>query len=430
MNICIIGAGYVGLVTGACFAELGHKVICVDSNREKIDSLKKGKIPFYEKGLDSLVRNNMASKNLIFSTSIEEGVKRSMIIFVCVGTPSHLSGEADLSYIKAVTKEVARCMTSYRLVVQKSTVPVETNRWVKKSIKANLRKKIKFDVASNPEFLKEGSAVNDFMNPDRIVLGVDSEKAKKLLLELYEDVKGEKVVTDIESAEIIKHASNSFLATKISFINSIADICEATSADVEKVAYGMGLDKRIGESFLNSGIGYGGSCFPKDIDAFIHIAGKLGYEFSILKAVKKVNEDQKKRFIAKIKKNVKDLRGKKIGVLGLSFKPETDDMRKAPSIDIIKFLRKEKALIKTYDPKAMDRARSIFNDIKFCKDMYEVASGVEALIIVTEWEAFEHMDLKRIKKLMKRALIIDGRNIFDPLNMKKLGIRYISMGRK
>ncbi|MFH1478623.1 MAG: UDP-glucose/GDP-mannose dehydrogenase family protein [Candidatus Omnitrophota bacterium] len=429
MNICVIGAGYVGLVTGACFSELGHKVFCVDNDKGKIELLKNLKMPFYELGLEGLVKKNVLAKRLTFTTNIEEGVKKSLVIFICVGTPSQSNGETDLSYVKLVTREVARHMTSYRLIVQKSTVPVETGKWVKRSITANAKKGIKFDIASNPEFLREGSAIKDFMHPDRVVIGVDSKRAKELLLKLYKDVPGEKMVTDIESAEIIKHASNSFLAAKISFINSIADICEATGADIEEVAHGMGLDKRIGRSFLNSGIGYGGNCFPKDVDAFIHIGDKLGYDFSILKAAKRVNIERKKSFINKVKNSVKSLKGKKIGVLGLSFKPNTDDMRKAPSIDIINFLKKEKAIVKAYDPKAMPKAVNILKGIEFCDSSYETAKDTDMLLIVTEWDEFKNMDLKRIKGLMRRPFIIDGRNMFELIKMEKLGFKYISMGR-
>lgn len=429
MNVCIIGVGYVGLVTGACFSELGHNVICIDNDRKKIEALKKAKIPFYEKGLEDLIKRNMRAKRLSFSSSIKEGVKTSVIIFICVGTPPRANGEADLSSVEHVAGEIASNMTSYRLIVEKSTVPVETGRWVEHTIKINVKKKVKFDVASNPEFLREGSAIQDFMNPDRIVIGVESKKARDLLKALYRKVDAELVVTDIKSAELIKHASNSFLATKISFINSVSNVCERTGANIEKVAHGMGLDRRIGKSFLKSGIGYGGSCFPKDVDAFVHISGKLGYDFGILKAARKVNEEQKALFIRKVEEALWIAKGKTIGILGLSFKPNTDDIRCAPSIDIINSLLEDGANIKVYDPQAMKKARSLIKGVTFCKDLYEAARNSNALAIVTEWHEFEVMDLDRIKKLMKNPLIVDGRNIFDPQRMKKLGFKYISIGR-
>jgi len=429
MNVCIIGAGYVGLVTGACFADLGHKVICVDNDRKKIETLKKAQVPFYEEGLEAIVRKNVKAGRLCFTDSIKEGVKRSLVIFMCVGTPPRENGEADLSYIEAVATEIAKSMASYRLIVEKSTVPVETGKWVEHTIKLNVKKKIKFDVASNPEFLKEGTAIRDFMHPDRVVIGVKSKRAENILRELYAVLGTEIIVTDIASAELIKHASNSFLATKISFINSVANICERTGADIEKVAHGMGLDSRIGRAFLKSGVGYGGSCFPKDVDAFVHISGKLGYDFGILKAVKNVNEGQKALFIRKIEEALWIVKGKNIGILGLSFKPNTDDTRSSPSVDIINALKNSGARVKVYDPQAMKKAKPLLSGIKFCKDIYEAAAKTDALIIVTEWHEFEVMDLGRVKKLMKNPLIIDGRNIFEPARMKKLGFRYISIGR-
>ena len=430
MNICIIGAGYVGLVSGACFADLGHKVVCVDNDKKKIETLRKSKIPFYEKSLEDMVRRNVKAGRLSFVESIKEGIKRSLVIFICVGTPPRQNGEADLSYVEKVATEIAKNMSSYSLIVEKSTVPVETGKWVEHTIKTNIKKKVKFDVASNPEFLKEGTAIEDFMNPDRVVIGVNSKKAEKILKELYKEIDAEIVVTDIASAELIKHASNSFLATKISFINSVANICERTGADIKKVAHGMGLDSRIREGFLRSGIGYGGSCFPKDVDAFVHISGKLGYDFGILKAARKANEEQKALFIRKIEEALWIMKGKNIGVLGLSFKPNTDDMRSAPSIDIINSLKEAGARVKAYDPQAMKKARNILDGVRFCKDSYEVAKNSDALVIVTEWHEFEVMDLSRVKKLMKKPLIIDGRNIFESAKMKKLGFRYISIGRQ
>ncbi len=429
MNVCIVGAGYVGLVTGACFADLGHKVICVDNDRKKVEGLKKLKMPFYEKGLQDMVKRNVKAGRLSFSSSIKEGVKKSIVIFICVGTPPRPSGEADLSSIEHVATEVAKNLTSYCIVVEKSTVPVETGKWVEHTIKLNATKKVKFDVASNPEFLREGTAIEDFLNPDRIVIGVESKKAEKVLLDLYKGIDAQVVVTDIKSAELIKHASNSFLATKISFINSVANICERTGANIAEVARGMGLDSRIGKSFLRSGIGYGGFCFPKDLDAFIHISGKLGYDFGILKAARKVNEEQKALFVRKIEEALWIVKDKTVGILGLAFKPNTDDMRFAPSIDIIDSLKENGAKVKVYDPQAMEKARGVLKGVTFCKDPYEVAMNSDALAIITEWHEFEVMDLGRIKKLMKKHLIIDGRNIFDAQRMKEMGFKYISIGR-
>jgi UDPglucose 6-dehydrogenase len=429
MNICIIGSGYVGLVTGACFADLGHSVICVDNDKRKIEMLKKVKIPFYEKALEEMVVRNVKAERLFFIDSIKEGVKKSLVIFICVSTPAKPNGEADLSYVEKVATEIARSMSSYRLIVEKSTVPVETGEWVRRTIKINAKKNIKFDVASNPEFLREGSAIEDFMHPDRVVIGVESKRAEAILRELYKDIGAEIVVSDMKSAELIKHASNSFLATKISFVNSIANICERTGADITKVAYGIGFDRRIGKDFLRSGVGYGGSCFPKDVDAFIHIAGKLGYDFGILKAVRKVNEEQKALLVRKIEGAMWIVKGKTIGILGLSFKPDTDDMRNAPSVDVINSLKENGARIKAYDPKAMKKAQAILKGVTFCKSLYEAAKNSDALVILTEWHEFEIMDLVRIKTLMKNPLIIDGRNVFEPEKMKKLGFRYVSMGR-
>ncbi|MGE4357076.1 MAG: UDP-glucose/GDP-mannose dehydrogenase family protein [Candidatus Omnitrophota bacterium] len=430
MKISIIGSGYVGLVTGACFADLGNEVICVDSDRKKIELLKKGKVSFYEPGLEELVIHNLTEKRLSFTHEIKTAVKNSLVIFIAVGTPSRPNGEADLTSVENVAREIARCMNSYRLIVEKSTVPVETGKWIKHTLKVFSRGRVKFDVASNPEFLREGSAIQDFLHPDRIVLGVESEKAKEILAELYKPFKAPILFTDINSAEIIKHASNSFLATKISFINAVANICEKTGADILKVAEGMGLDKRIGRAFLDAGIGYGGSCFPKDVDAFIHIAEKLGYNFELLKAVKKINEDQKILLLNKIRDALWILQDKNIGILGLSFKPNTDDIRNAPSLDIISALLKEGARIRCFDPQAMLKTKEIFkNKVSFCRNPYEVAKEADCLVIVTEWNEFKELDFMRIKKLMRQAIIIDGRNIYEPEKMKTMGFRYLGIGR-
>jgi len=430
MKIAIAGSGYVGLVTGTCLAELGNDVICLDIDKEKIDNLNKGIIPIYEPGLEELIKRNVKEGRLSFSIDLKNAIKQSDVIFICVGTPPKENGEADLSYVESVARTIADVMDKYKLIVEKSTVPVETGEKVAETIKTYNIHKVDFDVVSNPEFLREGSAVGDFMNPDRIVIGADSKRAREIMEKLYKPLKSHILFTDIKSAEIIKHASNSFLATKISFINAIADICEKTGADIEKVAEGMGLDKRIGRSFLNAGIGYGGFCFPKDVEAFIRIAGKRGYDFKLLKAVQEINKQQKELFVKKVEKELWILKNKKIGVLGLAFKPNTDDMRFAPSIDIIKVLQKEGAEIKAYDPEAMEKAKTIFENVKYEQNPYDVAKDADALLILTEWNEFKELDLKKIKSLLKQPLILDGRNIYDPKEMKKLGFKYISIGRK
>ncbi|MCX5710238.1 MAG: UDP-glucose/GDP-mannose dehydrogenase family protein [Candidatus Omnitrophica bacterium] len=429
MNISIIGSGYVGLVTGAALAELGNRVICVDSDAKKITLLKKGKVPIYEPGLKELISVNVKRKRLKFTSSIKEAVGSSEIIFIAVGTPSLENGEADLAGIENVARNIAINMKGYRLIVEKSTVPVETGEWVKQTISTYIKKKVAFDVASNPEFLKEGSAIRDFMHPDRIVIGVESRRAAELLIRLYKPINAPMVVTDIKSAELIKHASNSFLATKISFINAVSRVCDLVGADVAEVARGMGLDKRISSSFLSAGIGYGGSCFPKDLDAFITISKKLGYDFGLLKAAKNINEDQKAFVIRKIKDALWIVKGKSIAVLGLSFKPDTDDIRSAPALDLINSLRSEGARLKVYDPQAMPKAKAVLKGVEFCKDAYGAVRNVDCIIVATEWQEFKGLDFKKVKKLVKRPLLVDGRNIYNPQVLKKLGFHYIGIGR-
>lgn len=431
MNISIIGSGYVGLVTGACLAELGNKVICTDNDTKKITDLKKGIIPIYEPGLEELISTNVKKKRLKFTSRIKEAVGDSQIIFITVGTPSLGNGEADLTGIENVARNIALNMNGYRLIVEKSTVPVETGIWVKRTIATYVRKKVKFDVASNPEFLREGRAINDFMHPDRIVIGVESKKAREILVDLYKPLNAPLVITDIKSAELIKHASNSFLATKISFINAIARICDKIGADVVEVAAGMGLDKRIGQAFLSAGIGYGGSCFPKDLDAFIKISEKIGYDFELLKAVREINQQQKDFFLSKIKEVLWIIKDKTIGILGISFKPNTDDIRNAPSIEIIRALQTEGAVIKAYDPMAMEKVSTVLGkDVKFCQDPYEVCKDSDCLLIITEWDEFKELDFLKVKRLLKRPIIIDGRNIYEPKKMKKWGFTYIGIGRR
>lgn len=429
MKVCIIGTGYVGLVTGACLAELGNNVICVDNNQAKIDMLNNGEIPIYEPGLKEMVHNARQAGRISFVTSITEGVKDSTIVFIAVSTPPKPDGAADLSMVAAVAKEVAENMEDYKIVVDKSTVPVKTGEKVAETIKRYRKKDVPFDVVSNPEFLREGTAIQDTLNPDRIVIGTSSKKAADILSELYKPLKAPIIVTDINSAEIIKHAANSFLATKISFANALSHICEASGANVIEVTKGVGLDNRVGARFLNAGVGYGGSCFPKDVSAFIAIADELGYDFRMLKEVENVNAEQADFFFDKIKEGLWILENKVIGVLGLAFKPNTDDMRNAPSVVIIKKLLAEGAKIKAYDPQGMEKAREYLPDIEYCSNPYEVAEKSEALLILTEWNEFKEMDLERIKSLLHQPIIFDGRNIYSPEKMEQLGFTYWSIGR-
>lgn len=428
-NIAIIGSGYVGLVTAACFAELGNRVICVDNDLEKIKKLKSLIMPIYEPGLEEMVKGNVKKHRLSFSHSIKKAVEDSLIIFIAVGTPPKDDGEADLTAIENVSESIALNMDSYKLIVGKSTVPVETGKWIEHTIKINLRKGLSFDVASNPEFLREGTAISDFLNPDRIVIGATSKKAIDLLLGLYKSIKAPKIITDIKSAELIKHASNSFLATKVSYINAISKICELSGADVLKVAEGMGLDKRIGRAFLDAGLGFGGFCLPKDLDAFIKISDKLGYDFKLLKVVREINDNQVQDFIKNIKSSVWNIKSKRVGMLGLSFKPNTDDLRFAPSLKIIKKLQEEGAKIKVFDPQGMDKARNILKDVSFAKDPYDAARGCDCLLIVTEWNEFKELDFIKLKKIMRYPLIIDGRNLYDKEKLSKLGFTYRGIGR-
>jgi len=428
-KVCIIGAGYVGLVTGACLADMKNRVICVDSDLEKVKMLRRGNVPIYEPGLDEIIRRNVKAGRLSFGTSIPQGVASSEIIFIAVSTPPKADGTADLSSVAIVARTVAENMDGYRLIVDKSTVPVKTGEKVAETIKRYNRKNVDFDIASNPEFLREGSAVDDTMHPDRIVIGVSSKRAAKLLKELYAPLKAPVIVTDIKSAEIIKHASNSFLALKISFANALAQICEMSGANVMEVVEGMGLDRRIGRAFLSAGIGYGGSCFPKDVAAFIKISEELGYNFELLKIVEKINREQRSRFVKKIEETLWIVKDKVIGILGLAFKPDTDDMRSAPSLDIIAELQREGATIKAYDPKAMGVARKVLRGVKFCKNAYEVARGSDALVIVTEWDEFKQMSLDRLRALMTHPIIVDGRNILDPEKVEEKGFIYKSIGR-
>ena len=430
MKISVIGTGYVGLSTATVLAELGNDVIAADIDKEKIDNLNKGIMPIFEPGLKELVERNIKEKRLRFTHNNKEVIDHGEVIFICVGTPPKDNWEVELKYVEDVAKEIAQNMKSYKVIVHKSTVPVETGDKVKKIIKDNINEDVDFDVVSNPEFLREGTAIKDTLEPDRIVIGLDSKKAEDIMRKIYEPIKAPIIVTDIRSAELIKHASNAFLATKISFINSVARICELSGADVEKVADGMGYDKRINRNFLNAGIGYGGSCFPKDSQAFVKIAEKYGYDYKLLKATNEINDEQKQNFVEKIKNSLQDLNNKNIGILGLAFKPNTDDMRFAPSVYIIEELQKENVKIKAYDPEAMEKAKLVLNDVEFCKDPYETAKDADALLILTEWNEFKELDLKKIKSLLKNPVIIDGRNIYNPKDLKKQGFTYVSIGRK
>ncbi|VAX36941.1 UDP-glucose 6-dehydrogenase [hydrothermal vent metagenome] len=437
MNIAIVGSGYVGLVTGVCLAHIGHNVTCVDNNPDKVKKLKAGKVPIYEPGLEELLKKYLKNKRLTFSTSIKSASKAATAIFIAVGTPSKKNGDADLTYVENVAREIALAMDSYKLIIEKSTVPAATGKRIERTIKINLPKKFRkgnkitldFDVASNPEFLREGSALDDFMNPDRVVIGVESKKAEKILREIYRPLKPKMVVTDINSAELIKHASNSFLATKISFANALSKVCDHVGADVLKVAEGMGYDKRIGRAFLNAGIGYGGSCFPKDVDAFIRLSEKSGYSFDLLKEVRNVNEAQAESFLRLIEDKLWIVKGKTIGVLGLAFKPDTDDMRNAPSIGIIQALQQEGAKIKACDPEAVANSKHIFKDITYCKDPYAVAKNCDCLLLLTEWNEFKDLNFSKLAASMNQAILFDGRNFYHDKNLEEAGFEYHGIGR-
>jgi UDPglucose 6-dehydrogenase len=431
MDLAIIGSGYVGLVTGACFADVGHNVVCVDNDPQKIEALQAGKVPIYEPGLEEVIHRNVSAHRLRFTGSIQEGVENSQIIFIAVPTPQQPNGDVDLSFLEKVAREIAGVLTDYRVIVDKSTVPVKTGEKVAESIKRYNRHGAKFDVVSNPEFLREGCAVADLMHPDRIVIGAQSEHAIDLMKKVYEPFMAPILVTDINSAELIKHGANSFLALKISYINAVSAICEASGADVEKVADGIGMDHRIGRDFLDAGIGYGGSCFPKDIAAFIAISDQLGVSFDLLKEVQRINATQKKRFLKTIRETLWVLRDKRIAVWGLTFKPDTDDIRSSVSIDLVADLLREGAHVVTYDPKGMEKARAVktIATAEFAASALDAVSDAEALIIATEWDEFTNVDLAIVKEKMTTPIVFDGRNLFDPETMGQLGFRYHSIGR-
>jgi len=429
MKLTIIGTGYVGLVTGTCFAEVGHQVICVDNNEGKVKLLQAGGIPIYEPGLEELVKKNVAAGRLRFTASTRDGVENSDVIFIAVPTPPLPDGAVDLSFIEGVAREIAASMTSYKIVVDKSTVPVKTGDKVAETIKRYCKAKVEFDVVSNPEFLREGFAVEDLMKPDRVVIGVRSQRPVAAMKEVYTPFNAPIIVTDINSAELIKHAANSFLALKISYINAISVICEASGANVQEVANGIGLDARIGRRFLDAGLGFGGSCFPKDLSAFIKISDQLGYDFALLKEVQRINAQQMERFFKKITETLWVLKDKKIGVLGLAFKQNTDDVRSSPAIDLCQRLQKEGAILRVHDPKAMDKAKDILKNVTYVDDMNDVADGCDALVVATEWPEFKKLDLDRARKALTHPILFDGRNLFDPAEMEKLGFIYKSVGR-
>jgi UDPglucose 6-dehydrogenase len=431
-NICVIGSGYVGLVTGTCLADLGNEVICVDTDEKKIKGLREGLLPIFEPGLEELVKRNIKDERLVFTTSLKKGIEESEIIFVAVGTPSKPDGSVDLSAVEDVALNIAKYINGYKIIVNKSTVPAGTGAWMEGIIGRTMKSSFEFDIVSNPEFLREGSAIEDFMRPDRIVLGATSQRALEVISSLYEPIyilETPIIKTNVESAEMIKYASNAFLATKISFVNEIANICERVGADIYIVAKGMGLDTRIGGEFLHAGIGYGGSCFPKDTAGIVEIAKKVHYDFKIVKAVMEINEIQKTKLVEKAKKFYGSLEGKTIGILGLSFKPNTDDIREAPSLRIVEMLKKEGAHIKLFDPIAMEEGKRAGIDVEFCKNSYEAATGCDVLMILTEWNAFKELDLLRIKNVMRAPIILDGRNIYDPGKVRELGFKYEGIGR-
>jgi UDPglucose 6-dehydrogenase len=431
MNVCVVGCGYVGLVTGTCLAEIGHQVICVDNDPRKLQLLRKGKMPIYEPGLEPLMLKSIKAKRLSFAARISDGMKDADVVFIAVGTPPQEDGSADLTFIETVAHEIAQNLSRYTVVAEKSTVPVETGEQVERTINRFNKNQIPFDMVSNPEFLREGTAVEDFLHPDRIVLGVKSKRAEQVMKDLYAPLKAKILVTDLKSAELIKHASNSYLSTKISFINAVGRICELVGADVSKVAEGMGLDPRIGPSFLRSGLGFGGFCFPKDLEAFHYISKKVGYDFDLLRAVKEINEEQRIHFVKKIQEALWIVKGKTIALLGLAFKPHTDDVRFAPAIDVIHLLQAQGAKINAFDPVATTKAASspLIKNVKFCKTAYEATHGADCIALVTEWPEFKTLDWKRIKGKMRHPIFVDGRNFMDSEQMKSLGFEYKAMGK-
>ena len=432
MKISCMGCGYVGLVAGTCLADMGNEVTCCDIDKGKINKLKRGVIPIYEPGLNDMLERNIKGNRLHFSSDMKTTIKNSDVIFVTVGTPPGKNHEADLCAVESVAAQIGKNMKSYKLIVNKSTVPVGTAELVKKIVRKNQKVKCEFDVVSNPEFLREGEAVKDFTNPDRIVIGTDSEKAEKIMMSIYRGIaRADKPVfiTDIKSAEMIKYASNAMLATRISFMNEIAQLCERVGADVKSVAKGVGLDNRIGPRFLQAGMGYGGSCFPKDVKALSELMKQNKVKDKLLSAVNTINEDQRKFIFQKIKKMISPLKGKSIAVWGLAFKPKTDDIREAPSIDIIRELQKSGAKIRAFDPVAKINAKRVLKGVTFCSDPYSTVKGCDVLLVATEWNEFRVLDFEHVKRLLKQPNIIDGRNIYEPDEMRKAGFNYMGVGR-
>jgi UDPglucose 6-dehydrogenase len=431
MNICVVGTGYVGLVTGAVFADLGNDVVCVDNDRAKVEALNAGRMPIYEPGLEEMVARNAGDRRLAFTTDLGAGIRHGDVIFIAVGTPPKATGETDLSHVEAVAAEIGRCMDRYKVVVNKSTVPVGTGELVREVIVRHQPRPVEFDVVSNPEFLREGSAIEDTLRPDRIVIGAPTQQVAMTLVELYAPIERPMILTDLPSAEVIKYASNAFLATKISFINAIANICEAAGADVTQVMKGMGLDPRIGGAFLQAGLGYGGSCFPKDVDSLIHTAGRLGYEFKLLRSIVEINRERAAHLVETIAKALDPLDDKTVAVLGLAFKPNTDDMREAKSVEVVQLLHAAGARIRAYDPAAMDNAKRLLPAaVTFSDSPYEAADGAHAVVLVTEWNEFKYLNLERLRGQLKRPVIFDGRNLWEPERMRRLGFEYHSVGRK
>ena len=431
MNICVVGTGYVGLVTGAVFADLGNDVACVDNDVLKIADLEIGRMPIYEPGLEEMVARNVADGRLTFTTDLAAAVRRAVIVFITVGTPPKPNGQADLGAVEDVARGIAQAMERYTVVVNKSTVPVGTGDFVREVIARHQTSPVPFDVVSNPEFLREGSAIEDTLRPDRIVIGAPTQQVAMTLLELYAPLERPMIITDVPSAEMIKYASNAFLSTKISFINAIANICELAGADVTQVMKGMGLDPRIGAAFLSAGLGYGGSCFPKDTDSLVHTASALGYDFALLRAVVDVNRERAGHFVDLMVKALGPLDGRVIAVLGLAFKPNTDDMREAKSVEVVDRLLERGATVRVYDPVAMDHARKTLPDaVRYCESPYEAAGGADAVALVTEWNEFKFLNLERLRGVMRRPVVFDGRNLWEPERMRRLGFEYYSIGRK
>jgi UDPglucose 6-dehydrogenase len=429
-KICVIGTGYVGLVTGTCFADLGNQVTCLDLDEKRINNLLNGKMPIYEPGLEQLVKQNVQAKRLQFTTDYKKALEGIEYAFIAVGTPSGVDGEADLQYVKSAAESIADLVNWPILVINKSTVPVGTGDWVADVIRRRRGERtLQFSVVSNPEFLREGSAINDFMNPDRVVLGSEDRAAANQIAELYQPLRCTIIITDVRTAEMIKYASNAFLATRISFINEIGNICEELGADVREVARGMGYDKRIGHAFLDAGLGWGGSCFPKDVKALEHMAVLNGTQPQLLQAVMEINRNQRRRAVMKLRKALGSLNEKTIGILGLSFKPNTDDIRDAAALEIIYLLKNEGAHIRAYDPQAMENAAKLLKNVKLCENPYQVADGADALLLATEWNEFKQIDFLKIKDLLHNPIILDGRNLWDSEHLRAIGFTYIGVGR-